>query len=425
MHAPRPPLSPREFVGLMAVCMAMAALSIDLMLPAFPAIREDFGLAADSTGTSWIVTAFFLGLAGGQVVYGPLSDRFGRKPLLYAGLSIMAVSAAATALAPTLGAVIAGRVLWGIGAAAPRSLALAMVRDTFTGDRMARTMSHVMATFVLVPVLAPSAGSAVLAIAPWRTLFWLPGIAAVLVGIWLRRLPETLPPARRRATSPAALLQAGREVVRTPQTVGFAIALTGLFGMMTAYLATSELIINDVFGRAEQFPVIFGALALFLAAGSFFNARFVIRLGLYRVLRFAAGYLVAAAALLALVAWRTDGRPSFALFALTIALLLPAVAMLMPNCNTAAMVPLPHVAGTAAAVLGTVSTAGGSLLGSVLDSRFDGTIAPFAYGVLLYATVAALGVFLLGLRPTARTVRREPIAPARSVGEAAAATERR
>ena len=133
----------------------MAALSIDLMLPAFPDARADFGLAADSTQTSWIITAFFLGLAAGQLVYGPLSDRHGRKPLLYAGLGIMTLGAALCAVAPSLGSLIVARVLWGLGAAGPRSLALAMVRDRYSGDRMARTMSHIMATFVLVPVLAP------------------------------------------------------------------------------------------------------------------------------------------------------------------------------------------------------------------------------------------------------------------------------
>ena len=190
----------------------MAALSIDVMLPAFPDMREEFGLAPDSTATSWIVTAFFLGLASGQLVYGPLSDRYGRKPLLYAGLSIMAVAAAASALAPSLGAVIACRVLWGMGAAAPRSLALAMVRDRYAGEPMARTMSHIMATFVLVPVFAPSVGSAVLAVAPWRSLFWLPFLAALGVMLWVRRLPETLPPERRRPTSPASPPCAARPV---------------------------------------------------------------------------------------------------------------------------------------------------------------------------------------------------------------------
>jgi len=394
----RRPLAPREFVGLMASCMGMVALSIDLMLPAFPDMREEFGLAPDSTATAWIVTAFFLGLASGQLVYGPLSDRFGRKPLLYTGLGIMFVAATAAALAPSLATVIVCRVLWGIGAAAPRSLALAMVRDTFEGDMMARTMSLIMATFVLVPVLAPSVGAGIMLVLPWRALLWIPGVAALGVMLWARRLPETLPLDRRRSTSPAALLAAAREVVRSPQTVGFGIALTCIFGIMTGYVGGSELIIDEVFHREDQFPLIFGALALFMAAGSFFNARFVVRIGLLRVLRFASYYLVGAASLMAIVAVVTHGRPPLLLFAVSMAALLPAVAVIMPNANTAAMLPLPHVAGTAAAILGTVSTAGGALLGSVLDGRFDGTIGPFAQGVLVFGLIAAASISVLGLR---------------------------
>jgi MFS transporter, DHA1 family, multidrug resistance protein len=393
----------------MAACMAMAALSIDLMLPAFPDIRREFGMAPDATTTSWIVTAFFLGLASGQLVYGPLSDRYGRKPMLYIGLAVMAVSSAAAALAPSFAVLIACRVLWGMGAAGPRSLALAMVRDRYTGDVMARTMSHIMATFVLVPVLAPSVGSAVLAVAPWPTVLWIPGAAAIGVAVWARRLPETLPPERRRPAARGAFRRAAGEVVRTPQTVGFAITLTCLFGIMTAYVGSSELIIDEVFHRDDQFPLIFGVLALFLAAGSFLNARLVGRVGLRRMIRGAALYLVGAAALMAISALVFDGEPPLVVFGVTMAVLLPVVAVLMPNANTAAMIPLPHVAGTAAALLGTVSTAGGALLGSILDARFDGTVAPFAHGVLIYGLIDAAAVFGLGLRAPARVA--EPESP--------------
>jgi len=402
------PISHGEFVALMASCMAMAALSIDIMLPAFPDIRSEFGLAPDSTETAWVVTAFFLGLACGQLFYGPMSDRFGRKPLLYAGLGLMAVSASAAAVAPSLAAVLVCRVLWGMGAAAPRSLALAMVRDVYAGDRMARTMSHIMATFVLVPVLAPSVGSVVLRVAPWRALFWIPVAAAIGVALWARRLPETLPQERRRAPSPGALRRAAAEVVRTPQTIGFAVALTCIFGIMTAYVGGSELIVDEVFHREDQFPIIFGVLALFLAAGSFLNAGVVVRVGLRRVLQLAAVSLVGAASLMAIIATVTDGQPPLWLFGSAMALLLPVVAVLMPNSNTAAMMPLPHVAGTAAALLGTVSTAGGALLGSALDARFDGTVEPFARGVLLYSAVAAVSIFVLGLRPAPAHRMEEP-----------------
>ena len=401
----RHPVSHGEFVALMASCIGMVALSIDLMLPAFPDIREEFGLPADSTQPSWIITSLFLGLAAGQLVYGPLSDRYGRKPLLNVGLAVMAVSAAACAVAPSLGVLVVCRVTWGLGAAAPRSLALAMVRDRYVGDRMARTMSHIMACFILVPAFAPSLGAAILAFAPWRTLFWLPGLAAVGVACWARRLPETLPSERRRPPVRGAFRAAAAEVLRSPPTIGFAIALACLYGIMTAYIGSSQLIVDEVFGRKGQFPIIFGALALFMALGSVINARLVERVGLFGMLRRGAAALVVTAVMMVLVAVGFGGVPPILLFGVVVAALLPIVAILMPDSNTAAMVPLPHVAGTAAALLGTVSTAGGALLGSVIDSRFDGTITPFAGGVLLYGLTAAAAIYLLGIRAAARSPR--------------------
>jgi len=387
---------PREFVAIVATCMAMAALSIDLMLPAFPEMREAFGLDPGSTEVSLVITALFLGLAAGQLVYGPLSDRYGRKPLLYVGLAIYAVSAAAAAVMPTLTGVVICRVLWGLGAAAPRSLALAMIRDRFSGDHMARTMSHVMATFILVPVFAPSVGAAIMLVAPWRTVMWVPVVVACLLALWLRRLPETLPPADRRSVAPSALLEALREVLRSRQTLAFGIAVTCLFGMMTSYVGSSEVIIDEVFGQGDLFPVIFGLLAVMLGLGSLLNARLVMRLGLLRVVRTFALYIVGVAGLLLVVAVATDGHPPLWAFCVCVALLLPSVSLLTPNSNTLAMAPLPHVAGMAAAVLGTLSTAGGAVLGSIVDSAFDGSILPFAVCALVYSSVAAGAILVLG-----------------------------
>ena len=314
-------------------------------------------------------------------------------------------------MAPSLEALVVCRIVWGLGAAAPRSLALAMVRDTYAGERMARTMSHIMASFILVPAIAPGLGAAILTFAPWPTLFWLPGVAALGVALWARRLPETLPPERRRPPAKGGFRTAAAEVVRTPQTVGFTIALTCIFGMMTAYIGSSQLIIDEVFGRKEQFPLIFGGLALFMALGSFTNAWLVGRVGLYSMIRRSATALVGAAVLMVAIAGAFDGKPPLLLFGLAMACLLPVVAILMPNANTAAMLPLPHVAGTAAAVIGTVSTAGGALLGSVIDERFDGTITPFAQGVLLYGLVAAAAILLLGLRHTHHATTAPTIPP--------------
>ena len=189
--------SGREFIALVTALMATGAMAIDLMLPTFPDIRKEFGMAADSAQVGWIVTAFFLGLAVGPWLYGPASDRYGRRPLLFAGMILYIVSALAASVAPSFGWIVAARFVWGLGAAAPRSLSLAMIRDRYDGNAMARLMSMIMAVFLLVPIIAPSVGAALNAIAPWRIVFWVPAALAVVLMLWARRLPETLSVAAR------------------------------------------------------------------------------------------------------------------------------------------------------------------------------------------------------------------------------------
>jgi DHA1 family bicyclomycin/chloramphenicol resistance-like MFS transporter len=388
----------REFLAIVATCMAMAAMSIDLLLPAFGDMRAEFGLAPDSTEVSRVITAFFFGLALGQLVYGPLSDRFGRKRLLYVGLLVYVLAAAASTTTEHLGTLVACRFVWGFGAAAPRSLALAMIRDTHEGDRMARAMSNVMATFILVPIFAPAIGSVALAFAEWHIVLWIPVVAAGVLVLWTFRLPETLPPANRRPVSPQSLVEAAAAVVRNRQTLAFGAAATCLFAVMTSYIGSTEVIIDEVFGQKDLFPVLFGLLAVGLALGSLLAGRLVMRIGLARLVRYAAVYVAGTAALLAVVAVASDGHPPLWLFMAATALMLPGVTALVPNCNTAAMAPLPHVAGMAAALLGTISTAGGALLGSVVDGAYDGSVRPFGIGALVFALLA-LGFVLLAGRP--------------------------
>ena len=384
----------------MTMCMGMSAVSIDLLLPAFADMRADFGLAVGDTAVSRVITGYFLGLAVGQLFYGPLSDRYGRKPMLYAGMAVLLAGAVASTMQSSLLGFVVCRFAWGLGAAAPRSLAIAMVRDTFEGDRMARTMSLIMATFILVPIFAPAIGAGILALGPWRVVLWAQvGIAAVLT-VWIGRLPETLHERDRRSVSPRALVEAAGAVVRSRQTVAFGLAVTALFGIMTSYIGTSEIVIDEVFGQADLFPLLFGVLACTLAVGSLLSARVVVRIGLARLVRLGAAYLVVTAAALALLSVATDGSPPLWAFCVALAVALPAVTALVPNCNTAAMAPLAHVAGMGAAVLGTITTAGGALLGTLTDSAFDGTVRPFALHVLLYAAIAAGAILAVG-RPRA------------------------
>ncbi len=378
--------------------MAMGAMAIDIMLPAFPDMRAEFGMAADSPRVGWVVTAFFLGLAAGPWLYGPASDRFGRRPLLLGGLCLYVAAGVACAFAPSFGWVITARFVWGLGAAAPRSLSLAMIRDRYEGDAMARLMSMIMAVFLLVPILAPGLGAALNAIAPWRVVFWVPTIAAVGLIVWgWMRLPETLTPDRRRPFTFAALGGAVKVIASNRQTVCFTVAITFLFGVMTTYLAGSELIVEDVFDRGAWFPVFFGCIAVLLALSSLNNARLVRRLGITVLVRRMSVIGVVLAAVLLVVATTGSGHPNFWLFTISLAVVVPVAQGLVPNCNTAAMMPVPHVAGTASAVMGTITIAGGALLGGVVTDAFDGTTRPIATGIFVFITIAA-GMILLGTR---------------------------
>lgn len=406
----------REFVAIVAGCVAMAALSIDLLLPAFSDIRTEFGLGADSTDPAKLITSFFLGLALGQLAYGPLSDRYGRKPLLYSGLVVYVLGAFGAVLAPSFGALVACRFVWGLGAAAPRSLAIAMVRDSSEGEHMARTMSHVMATFIMVPVFAPALGAAAIALGPWRVVFWIPIVAAVAVAVWSLRLPETLPADRRRSVSPRALLEAFRVVVTTRETLAFGLAVTALFGIMTGFVGGAEIIFKEVYGQEQLFPLLFGLVACMLGVGNVVAARLVMSVGLSRLVRLGAWYVVVAGIAFAVLVLATDGEPPLWAFVVGLALFLPGAMSLVPSCNTAAMAPVPHVAGMAAAVLGTLSTAGGAILGALIDSAFDGTVRPFALRTLVYAAVAAFAILVLPRRMSPGTDPRwaddEPVAVA-------------
>ena len=398
----------REFVAIVAACQAMAASSIDLMLPAFKKIRADFGLPEDSSRVGWIVTAFFLGIAVGQLIYGPLSDRFGRKPLLYVGISIMMVSSAAAAVAPSLRAIFICRALWGLGAAAPRSLAIAMVRDRFGGEQMARTMGFVMATFMLVPVVAPSLGALLIRLGPWRLVFWAPCVFAGLLALWLTRLPETLPPERRRGVSPRDMLGALRIVARTRATVAYGLAACCLFGTMASFVGNLEVIINDVYNYDSEFPFIFGGLGIVLAIGSLVSARIVMRVGLQRLVRWGAMWFVAVNTGFLILAFATHGRPAFWMLCLSIACMMLGISVLNANTNTAAMAPVPQVAGMAAALLGAAATAAGALLAAIVNASFDNSVRPLAVGVFSFAVIAAFSVLVLAPRPDRRAVVNSP-----------------
>ncbi|MEE9417544.1 MAG: multidrug effflux MFS transporter [Acidimicrobiales bacterium] len=388
-------LGRRELLTLTSAIMALIALAIDLMLPAFDDIRVAFDLGEGSNETGRVVTVFFLGLALAQVIYGPLADRFGRKPVLYLGIGIYLLGAVGSALAPTFDLFLASRFVWGVGAAGSRVVATAIVRDRFEGTAMAKALSQIMAIFVLVPVFAPAIGAAIIAVLPWRALFWFCVVWATSIGLWSLRLKETLDPASRRPLSLASTGRGYLQVARTPITAGYTVATTFLQGVFTAYLASSELIISEIFDRGDQFPIVFGAVATLFGAAALINGRIVEQVGMDRLVSRVLVVLMGLSAGLVAVAVLGDGRPNFWVFMPLLGLLLASFMFLMPNLNTAAMGPVGDIAGTASAFTGAVRIAGGALIGTLISARVDDSVTPFAVGIALMCVSAGVTVLIV------------------------------
>lgn len=381
-------MSKREFIALISMLMALTALAIDMMLPAFGDMRSDFGLAADSNSVALIVTVFFVGIGLGQLVWGPLADALGRKPILYAGLAVYIIGAIGGALSPSLEFLLVWRFVAGLGAAGVRVITMGAIRDRYKGDAMAKTLSYIMAVFILVPMLAPTLGSVLLLVGNWRWVFAFFGIAGALLAAWSLRLPESLPPARRIPLDPDSLLQAGRFVVGSRFTMGLILAQTAIFGFFASYLASSQLIISDIYGLADWFPFIFGGLALCYGAATLYNARLIDRFGLRRLLRYSTSGLVLASLVFAGIALLFGGQPPMGLYLAGLVAILLMHAWTSPNLNSGAMIPMGRVAGTAAAVIGAATTLGGAAIGATIDSRYDGTITPMAIAAVIVGLVA-------------------------------------
>jgi MFS transporter, DHA1 family, multidrug resistance protein len=382
--------------------MASAAISIDLILPAFGRIRTDLGLAADSSATAGLVTAFFLGMAVGPIPFGLLADRFGRRWILLITCALFSGGAIAAAVVPSLHWMLWARFVWGLGSAGLRVIAVATIRDRFVGNDMAREMAFAMAVFISVPVIAPALGAGLIKVMPWRGTFVICAVFGVLIAAWSLRLPETLPVDRRQ---PLQLRQVGiatMAIVRSRAALIYTLSSVLIFGAFSSYLATSERIIGDVFDRRSWFPYVFGGTAVLMGISSMTVGRNVQRIGVDRLIRWAVVAYTTASVAMYVLSVSSDGVPSFWPFLILLSLVLIGYNVLLSNLNSAAMVPVGHVAGTAAAVYATVTTAGAAIIGQRFDRAFDGTVNPFS---LAFAVAGLLSlVMVLALR---RWQRRE------------------
>ncbi len=380
-----------EFVAMIALLMALNAAAIDVYIPALSDIGQALGVT-DENSRQWIISAYVLGFGGAQVIYGPLSDRFGRRRVLFTGLGIYVVAALAMIFAPTFGILIALRVVQGIGAAATRVVALSVVRDRFRGAQMASTMSLVMMVFMVMPVFAPNLGSAVLFFGDWRELAGVMCLIGVLATVWaFLRLPETLNPADRRELTGRRVWEALKVIFTNRLAFGYTLATGAFFGVLFSFVAQAEQVYTQVYGIGPAFTLYFSLVACFMAVSSFANSRLVARFGTRRLSHGAlTGFVLLGAVHLALAVAYGGATP----FWLFIALLIPQFCFfgfIPTNFNALAMDPLGHVAGTASAVLGTVQTLGGGLLGALAGWFYNGSIVP------MFTGFTVLGLLSLGL----------------------------
>lgn len=396
-------MSFHSFVALMAALMATNALAIDSMLPALPAMSEALGIA-EANQRQWIITAYLLGFGATQIVYGTLSDRFGRRPVLLFGLVVYVAASIAAAFAGSLETMMLARVVQGVGAAATRVLVVSIVRDCYSGREMARVMSLAMIVFLAVPILAPSIGQAILLVAPWRWIFGVLTIFGASVMLWVMlRLRETQSPEDRKPIEVASVVAAFRITLTTRLAVGYMLAMAFVLGGLFGFINSAQQVFVDVFHAPQWFTTIFALIALGMAAASLLNARIVGRLGMRRVSHGALlGYiaLTGTHALLAL-----SGHESLWSFAAFQAGAMFCFGLVAPNFGAMAMDPLGHVAGTASSVQGFVTTIGGALLGFFIGQHFDGTVVPITLGFALCG-LAALAIVLVTekgrlFRPTA------------------------
>ena len=395
---------------MLAALMALNSFAIDAMIPALPEIGQQLGVA-NANDTQLVVVAYFLGFGATQLIWGPLADRFGRRPILGAGITLYAAFALVCAIATTFPLLIAARVLQGASAAVTRVLVVAMVRDLFEGEEMARVMSLTFMVFMVMPVLAPSIGQAILLVAPWRAIFIvLAGYGLMMLAWSMVRLPETLHPEHRRSLKWRDIAAAAWTTMSEPQSRGYTLAMMLASGALVAYISSIQQIVAQAFGRPAAIGAVFAALAAPMALASWTNSRVVGRFGIRRVGHSGIAGFAAVSLVHALVGW--SGGETLAMFVVLQALAMVCFAFSSANLSTLAMEHMSRIAGTASSVQGVVATIGGGLIGLVIGQAFDGTAQPFLWG--LAACTGGAFVIVLRTEPKrlfAGPVRRDVIPP--------------
>ncbi|MCZ4345930.1 multidrug effflux MFS transporter [Devosia neptuniae] len=383
-------LSRPEFIALMAALMALNALAIDVMLPALPYMGEALGVASENE-RQFVISAFMIGMGMAQLVFGPLSDRFGRRAPLLVGMGIYVIAAFIAVFAPNFTTLLVLRFIQGLGAASVRVIVTSAVRDRYSGREMAEVMSLTFMVFMAIPIIAPGIGQVLLMTGPWQTIFIF--MAVLASGSWLWtffRLPETLPLDKRRPLTFKGIVGGFRIVFTNRMAISYGLAGTFLFGALFGFISSSQQIYVDIFGLGEYFPVAFAAMAGLMAVSSFTNSRIVRRFGMRR-LSHGAMLSFTGFSIIWLGFALTGFMPLWLFFPL-LAVIMFSFGWAAPNMNSLSMEPLGAVAGSASAVFGFIQTVGGAVIGGYVGQMFNNTTIPVAIG---YAGMGILSLICI------------------------------
>lgn len=385
------PMGFREFVAIVAAIMALNPLAMDLMLPALPNVASAFHIG-EGNRVQAVLSVFLAGFGAGQFIIGPLSDRYGRRPILLGGLIVYGIASLLAIIAPSFETLLLARLLQGLGTAASRVIATSIVRDCYSGRRMASVMSLAMMIFISVPVIAPSIGQVIMLAAEWHGIFIVLLVYGVLALSWIViRLPETLPLSERKSLAAGEVTKNFLQALTNRQTLGYAIAAGSVQGILFGYVLSSQQIFTGIYGLGHYFPVAFAIIAIGIAVAGFLNSRIVGRYGMRMISHIAlVGQLAVAIVMLscALAGWFP-----LPLFMILSTANLFAFGLMFSNFSALAMEPQGHIAGTASSLFGSVTTLIGIGVGFAIGQYFDGTVIPLSIGALSGSVLALVVVF--------------------------------
>ena len=378
-----------EFIVIMAALMSLVSLAIDALLPAMTNIGDTIGIT-DATNNQLLITMIFLGLGFGQLISGPLSDSYGRKPIIYIGFIVFVFASLICVFSTSLEMMIVGRILQGIGLSAPRTISIAMIRDRFSGNYMAKVMSFVVAIFILVPVVAPALGKIMLDLYGWQSIFYSQLLFGLAVMLWLwRRQPETLKKENKRDFKLALLIAGLREFIKHKNAVIFTFFSGCITGSFMVYLSASQLIFEQQYNLKDAFPFIFAGIALFIGIATFLNGTFVVRLGMFKLVSiFTLIFTLIPFVYIFLYSGETN--PSIYVLVTFFGLQFFAIAFLFGNTRALAMEPIGHIAGIGAAINGFVSTIMAVPIATLIGSFINTTALPLFIGFFVCGVIALL-----------------------------------